>query len=328
MLRSQDFNSLTRGLDSFMSVDVIIPVRNGELFISECLNSVLNQSAITHVSRIIVIDDGSGDNTAEIVEAYVKQGHIVELHSTEHKGLSAARNFGLRLSTAENVAFLDSDDLWLPHKLEAHLDHLGKHFNCYFSFTLASEFQADSELAELQGSNSEEPSFNSILLQEFRIYGSGSSVFVNRALAYSEGGFDESMRFGEDWDFWLKLSQRQLPCQLSENATLIRIHSLSMQRKKRVGDERFLNSLVHFQEWAKYPEILQDPRFRNVAFKIMWADFRKNFGVRGILSTDFCNFLFANYCPILHKMGLRRNRFFNLILIFQRLKRGLWGLKS
>jgi glycosyltransferase involved in cell wall biosynthesis len=309
-----------------MSVDVIIPVRNGEAFISECLDSVLKQSAITHLSRIIVINDGSTDNTVGVVEDYVKQGRGVELHSTGPRGLSAARNYGLRLSTAQNVAFLDSDDLWLPYKIEAHLSHLEKHLNCRFSFTLASEFHSDSNLAELQGFNSEEPTFNAMLLQEFRIYGSGSSVFVNRVLAHSEGGFDEEMKFGEDWDFWLKLSQHQLPCQLRENATLIRIHALSMQRTSRVGDERFLNSSVHFQEWVKYPQIFHDSRFRSVALKIMWADFRKNFGVRGILSSDYYNYLFTNYGSVLHKMGLRRNRMFNLMLFFYRLKSWLWGL--
>jgi len=310
-----------------MSIDVIIPVRNGEVFISECLDSVLNQSAINHVSRIIVIDDGSEDNTARVVEGYANQSYRVKLYSTDKRGLSAARNYGLRLSTAENVAFLDSDDLWLPHKLESHLDHLEKHSNCFFSFTLASEFQSNSDLAKLQGYNRERPTFNSILLQEFRIYGSGSSVFVDRALACSEGGFDEEMKFGEDWDFWLKLARRQLPCQLSENGTLIRIHPLSMQRTKRVGDERFLNSSVHFQEWAKYPQIFQDSRFRNVAFKIMWADFRKNFGIREILGTDYCDFLFANHGSVLNKMRLRKNRLFNIMLIFHRLKRELRGFR-
>ena len=310
-----------------MNVDVVIPVRNGEAFIIDCLDSVLNQSAITHISRIIVIDDGSEDNTAGVVEAYVKQGQSVELHSTEPRGLSAARNYGLRVSTAENVAFLDSDDLWLPHKLEAHLDHLGKHSNCHFSFTLASEFQANSDLAKLQGFNRGEPTFNSILLQEFRIYGSGSSVFVNRGLAYSEGGFDEELKFGEDWDFWLKLSLHQLPCQLNENATLIRIHPSSMQRTKRVGDERFLNSSVHFREWAKYPQIFQDSRFRDVALKIMWVDFRKNFGFRGILSTDYCIFLFAHYGSVMHQLGLKRNRLFNVVLLFHRLNRELRSVR-
>jgi glycosyltransferase involved in cell wall biosynthesis len=310
-----------------MNVDVVIPVRNGEAFIIDCLKSVLNQSAISHISRIIVIDDGSEDNTAGVVEAYVKQGHNVELHSTEPRGLSAARNYGLHVSTAENVAFLDSDDLWLPHKLEVHLDHLEKHSNCLFSFTLASEFQSNSDFAKLQGFNRGEPTFNSILLQEFRIYGSGSSVFVNRGLASSEGGFDEELKFGEDWDFWLKLSLHQLPCQLSENATLIRIHPLSMQRTKRVGDARFLNSLVHFHEWAKYPQIFQDSRFRDVALKIMWADFRKNFGFRGVLSTDYCIFLFAHYGSVMHQLGLKRNRLFNLMLFFHRLKRELWSVR-
>jgi glycosyltransferase involved in cell wall biosynthesis len=323
----QIFGSLTGGLDSFMSVDVIIPVRNGEPYIGECLDSVLNQSAISLISRILVINDGSEDNTVEIVEKYSDQSSKVELHSTGPRGLSTARNYGLDLSTSENIAFLDSDDLWKPDKIDSHFYHLSEHPDCLFSFTLASEFRANSEINWPQGINPAQPTFSSLLLQQFRIYGSGSSVFVNRQLARLNGGFDESMNYGEDWDFWLKLSLHQLPCQLSENATLIRIHPLSMQRTKRVGDERFLNSSVHFREWAKYPQIFQDLRFKDVALRIMWADFRKNFGFRGILSTDYCIFLFAHYGSVMHQLRLKRNRLFNLMLFFHRLKRELWSVR-
>lgn len=310
-----------------MSVDVIIPVRNGEPYIGECLDSVLNQSAISLISRILVINDGSKDNTVEIVENYSDQSSKVELHSTGPRGLSAARNYGLEMSTSENIAFLDSDDLWKPDKIDSHLYHLSEHPDCLFSFTLASEFRENSEISWSQGFNSVPPTFSSLLLQRFRIYGSGSSVFVNRQLARLNGGFDESMNYGEDWDFWLKLAQSQLPCQLAKNATLIRVHPLSMQRTKRIGDERFLNSAIHFHEWSKYPEIFADSRFRDVAFRILWADFRKNFNFSGLLRLDYCNYLFAKYESILKFIGLRRNRLFNIQILLQRIKQIMRGVE-
>lgn len=309
-----------------MSVDIIIPVRNGAEYIGECLDSVLNQSAISLVSRILVINDGSEDNTIEIVEKFARQDRRVELHSTGPKGLSAARNYGLALSTSENIAFLDSDDLWISDKLETHFIHLTKHVGCLFSFTLASEFQTGSNVYRPQGFNALQPTFASILLQQFRIFGSGSSVFVNRPLAALKGGFDEGMNYGEDWDFWLRLAQRQLPCQLDQNCTLIRIHPLSMQRTKRIGDERFLNSSIHLHEWVKYPQIFQDPRFKDVALRILWADVRKNFGLGGLLSKDYCDYLFANYGSVMKKIGFRRNRLFNSMILLQRINQIVRGL--
>lgn len=310
-----------------MSVDIIIPVRNGDAYIGDCLNSVLNQSAFSRISRIIVIDDGSEDSTVEIVGKFIGKNRLVEIHSTKPNGLSAARNYGLALSTSENIAFLDSDDLWIPDKIENHFNHLREHAGCLFSFTLASEFHNDPKIITSQGINAIDPTFDSILLQQFRIFGSGSSVFVNRSLALLKGGFDEGLKFGEDWDFWLKLAQNQLPCQLNENSTLIRLHPLSMQRTRRDGDDRFLNSSIHFHEWAKYPHIFQDSRFKDVAFRIMWADFRKNFGISKLFVTDYCNYLFLNYRSIMKMIGLPNNRMFNSLILFQRIKMALRGLK-
>lgn len=306
-----------------MTVDVIIPVRNGERFIAECLDSVLRQTAEAKISRIIVIDDGSVDSTSQIVENYIRVNSKVELYSTAPNGLSAARNFGIKSATAQNITFLDSDDIWLEHKIDLHLAHLSQHPNCQFSFAPAYEFTKDPNLSRLQGRNTVLPSFSSILLQQFRIFGSGSSVFVNREAALSAGGFDETIKYGEDWDCWLALSLLQLPCELSKPSTLIRIHSSSMQRSEKTGGERFLNSYIHFQEWTKYPWIVQDNRFQAVAIQVLWAEIRKNLSVGFFMSPDYCNFLFENYSDLVHNIGFRKNRFFILQVLFRRIKLGL-----
>jgi glycosyltransferase involved in cell wall biosynthesis len=98
------------------SVDVVIPVYNGAKYLSDCIRSVCAQTFAPN--KIIVIDDGSEDATHEIASGW---GGRVHCHRVSHGGLPYARNQGLLRSTSEFVAFVDSDDIWTPEKLEVQL---------------------------------------------------------------------------------------------------------------------------------------------------------------------------------------------------------------
>jgi len=93
-------------------VSVIIPVYQGDRFLAEAVESVLNQT-YTHC-EIIVIDDGSTDNSRKVLEPYFDKIRYV-FH--ENQGVAAARNYGIKLAKGELISFLDQDDLWLPDKL-------------------------------------------------------------------------------------------------------------------------------------------------------------------------------------------------------------------
>ena len=93
-------------------VTVIIPAYNAEKFIEQTINSVLAQTFQDF--EIIVIDDGSKDKTAEIINSY---GFLVRCIQTTNGGVSRARNLGINNALGEYIAFLDSDDLWEPTKL-------------------------------------------------------------------------------------------------------------------------------------------------------------------------------------------------------------------
>ena len=93
-------------------VSVIIPVYQGDRFLAEAVESVLNQT-YTHC-EIIVIDDGSTDNSREVLEPYVDKIRYV---FQENQGVAAARNYGIKIAKGELIAFLDQDDLWWPDKL-------------------------------------------------------------------------------------------------------------------------------------------------------------------------------------------------------------------
>ena len=105
-------------LNMLPCVDVVVPVFNGRKTIAAALQSVLAQRG-SLVRRIIVVDDGSTDDTASVIQAL--SNPLIELISTPNLGVSRARNLGIDHSTAEWIAFLDADDVWVPNKLEVQL---------------------------------------------------------------------------------------------------------------------------------------------------------------------------------------------------------------
>jgi glycosyltransferase involved in cell wall biosynthesis len=101
---------------------VIIPVFNGQAYLGEALRSVLSQGA--EGLEIVVVDDGSTDGTQDVVHSFV--GEPVRFVRQDRQGVAAARNRGVALAKGELIAFLDADDVWLPGKLEAQMESLGR----------------------------------------------------------------------------------------------------------------------------------------------------------------------------------------------------------
>jgi glycosyltransferase involved in cell wall biosynthesis len=97
-------------------VSVIIPVYNAEKYITETIRSVLSQTYINY--ELIVVNDGSTDGSAGIIESLIKNGLPILLLNKSNTGVSDSRNFGLKNAKGTYVAFLDADDLWLPNNLD------------------------------------------------------------------------------------------------------------------------------------------------------------------------------------------------------------------
>lgn len=103
-------------------ISVIMPAYNRASYIREAIESILAQTAGRH--EIIVVDDGSTDDTASVARAC---GPSVKVYSQPNQGIGAALNHGLRHATGEWIAFLDSDDVWTPHKTAVQLAHFAAH---------------------------------------------------------------------------------------------------------------------------------------------------------------------------------------------------------
>ncbi len=193
-----------------ITIDVIIPVFNGEKYIREAVQSVLLQTYPPQ--KIYIIDDGSTDNTAKVVRDLIKNSTTkIEYLYLSHKGVSKARNTGILKSSAAYIAFLDADDVWLPTKLEKQVNMLLTQpdvafIHCKFNYTDRDLLPHKTFLADkyfikpLEGDSSTE-----IFMQEPWI--SCSSVLVKKQLLLEIGLFDELLSYGEDADLFIRLAQ-------------------------------------------------------------------------------------------------------------------------
>jgi glycosyltransferase involved in cell wall biosynthesis len=105
-------------------VSVIIPCYNAAHFVAETIRSVAAQSYSNW--ELILIDDGSSDNTVEVIQPFLEDRRI-RFHTQKNQGVSAARNNGAAFARGDFIAFLDSDDVWLPEKLHRQLDVFRKY---------------------------------------------------------------------------------------------------------------------------------------------------------------------------------------------------------
>jgi glycosyltransferase involved in cell wall biosynthesis len=183
------------------SVTVVIPSFNYARFVREAVDSALAQTV--QPLEIIVIDDGSTDNTSEVMTAYTSNLCVRYLHQENH-GLSAARNAGIRAARGEFIALLDADDRWKPEKLSRQLAE--------FKDEQVGLVYCGREVFDEHGTRDLNPADESkceraLELLTISTLFCPSSVIVRRRCFTEQGGFDESLRKVEDREMWIRLAK-------------------------------------------------------------------------------------------------------------------------
>lgn len=207
-----------------MKVDVIIPAFNSANWVADAVKSALNQTL--PASRIIVVDDGSTDDTPEVLDRF---GSRVEILShTWNRGLPAARNTGIKAGESELVAFLDADDVWARDKLEKQV----KEFQgdeppglCYTSIVECDRDLSPFRLRKFRR-RQREMVFDELFVNAFPI--PPSTVMVRRSVFETCGLFDESMLKAQDYEFWLRVAMRYTISCLEEPLCYRRVHGGSI----------------------------------------------------------------------------------------------------
>ncbi|WP_343707597.1 glycosyltransferase family 2 protein [Flavobacterium sp.] len=191
-----------------MLVSIIMPAYNVENYIEASIKSVLNQTYSNW--ELIVVDDGSNDSTAQIIKKnQIVDNRIKYIYQTNSKQ-AKARNNGIKNAKGEILAFLDSDDLWLPNKLEKTLNLFDQ--NNYDLIFTNSYYSSDSEINPLM------PKFQTMNVLDTEYRGKTAikafidgnkipilTVLVKKDIVKKVGLFDEECVPAEDYDLWLKL---------------------------------------------------------------------------------------------------------------------------
>jgi glycosyltransferase involved in cell wall biosynthesis len=218
------------------AVSVVIPCYNAAPYIGATIRSVLAQDMPG--MEIIVVDDGSSDRSLDLVREQFPQVRAV---AQANQGVAAARNHGLSLARGKWVAFVDADDIWLPGKLKAQFDEMAALPGCRMSYTAWQVWPSvvpepdPGYLAQLTASAADRSRWQGAsgwiypqLLLDCVVW--TSTVLAERSLFEEIGGFDTTLRLGEDYDLWLRAS-RVTPIQrVAHPYALYRTHPTSITR--------------------------------------------------------------------------------------------------
>ena len=232
---------------------VIIPCYNSERFIRETLNSVLTQTYTDF--EIIIVDDGSVDDTRSIIESF--DDSRIQYHFQSNRGLSATRNRLIELAKGELIAFLDHDDIWISNKLEQQIKCFNQSPEVMLVYTNGKTVDDAGNIYGNYISSTELHSgqvFGELLARNFIIL---SSTILKKSVLNEIGMFDESFHVAEEYDLFLRLAHSHAIDYVDEPLTLYRIHE---NAESRDFNKAFEETARLYDYWLGKTESESDER--------------------------------------------------------------------
>jgi len=248
-------------------VSVIMPCYNGEKFIGEAIESVINQTCKNW--ELIVVDDGSTDNSKEIIRQYcIADKRIQYIQHKKNKGIPFARNTGIRASKGEYIALLDQDDKWLSNKLDLQLDKF------YMSkpeigLVFGNINIIDSYGCLIYKSKNIKINFAKINQRDLvrhlflNCFIPSITVMFKRKCIKEVGGFDENILWGgDDYELWLRLANKFKFAYINKVLGIRRLHRNNYSATERMirGQMQLIEEVVkkyHFLNKYKQKSIAQ-----------------------------------------------------------------------
>jgi glycosyltransferase involved in cell wall biosynthesis len=232
-------------------VSVIIPTCNRGWVVRDAIDSVLGQTFADF--ELIVVDDGSTDETSQILEAYAGRLRVIR---QANQGVSAARNRGIDIASGSLIALLDSDDIWLPEKLDVQVAFFKNNTAALICQT--EEIWIRNGLRVNPGKRHRKPS-GMIFERSLELcLVSPSAVMVRRELFEEVGRFDESLPACEDYDLWLRVACR-FPVHLIDKPLTVKRGGHADQLSRQPALDKFrIRSLVKLIEAGRLAPAQRD----------------------------------------------------------------------
>ncbi|WP_114778923.1 glycosyltransferase family 2 protein [Botryobacter ruber] len=223
-------------------ITVIVPCYNYGHLVTETLQNLKEQSY--QVWECVIVNDGSTDNTIAIVSEFIKGDSRFRLISQPNKGLSVARNSGIKIARGEYIQLLDADDLLEKHKFKVQATYLANHPEVDLVYGNVKYFYSNEPAIYYKNVSGEQLEWMP------RVSGQGDDILVPllknnimpvnspliRKRAFEIAGtFDETLLLIEDWDMWLRFAMRGIRFQyleLKQTDALVRMHSVSISQDK------------------------------------------------------------------------------------------------
>ena len=237
-----------------LRVSVIMPTWNRADLIETAINSVLSQTYANW--ELLVIDDGSEDDTEKIVKQFAVSDSRITYHLIEHRGVSEARNFGLKHSRGELIAYIDSDNAWDQDYLLIMTNAISDRNHCaYCALRIVNDGLVDSPVFRKN-------SFDIQKLKQSNYI--DLNVFMHKKELYLElGGFDTSLRRWVDWDLILRYTSKYSPsvvpvalCKYNDRRNISRISYQEPSTYEMVVRNK------HLIDWTKLENNI-DKRIKN-----------------------------------------------------------------
>ena len=227
-------------------ISVVMPVYNSELYLTDAIESILNQSYTDF--EFIIINDGSTDKSLEIIQHYCKKDGRIRMFTQPNRGLVAALNRGIKLAKGEYIARMDSDDISLPQRFEKQIEYMKNHPKCEVLGTQAELMDSEGNILDRVVSKPVFP------IDIYLLLGHGSilahpTILMKRSTAVSVGYYRESALQAEDFDMWQRIATRSNMANLSSIQLSYRQNPESISNTQ--GKKQGAKSLIMAREWRK-----------------------------------------------------------------------------
>lgn len=222
-------------------VSVLLPVRNGGLFLEEAIRSVLMQTFKDF--ELLIYDDGSTDQTSQVISEFVSADSRTMLVGGETVGITKALNHLAACASGSILARMDADDICTTKRFEAQVKHLDDNSNC---IAVGGQIESIDNHGNSRGTSNyplDHRGIHSAHLKGITQMAHPSTMFRKDAFE-KVGGYDESLRYSQDLDLWLKLGEIGELNNLERNMLQYRTHQSSISTEKRSDQWKFARMAV------------------------------------------------------------------------------------
>lgn len=207
--------------DTLPKVSIVLPTHNGAKYIQRSIDSCLNQTYKN--IELIIVDDGSTDNTAEIIKSY-NDNRIIYLRHEKNKGLPAALNTGFSKSCGEYLSWTSDDNYYAKKAVEKMLAFMRRK-KCSFVYSDYYQFKNEnpSQMTLMKSPDDLTLTVRNII---------GACFMYSKEVMTNVGDYDPSAELAEDYDYWIRVSKKFTMCHLGEPLYFYRVHDESLYESR------------------------------------------------------------------------------------------------